>query len=113
MRKILFILIPIFLLCSIVVVFVLEFNTTEPENTSPSRNADNQNSNQDLDAEPITGYFYFGYIDMREKLEADDEEEYFYYMDKYFQTYYRKITIAEENKSRNLKKRIMKITSVK
>ncbi|WP_058306333.1 DUF3221 domain-containing protein [Gracilibacillus massiliensis] len=95
MRKILPILIPFILLCAILV-FILEFNTTEPENSTPSTNEE-QTSHQEKNLEPITGYFYFGYIDMRDKLEEDDEEEYFYYMDKYFQAYYRKITMPEEN----------------
>lgn len=35
----------------------------------------------------MSGYYYYGYLDEREKLDSQLEEEYFYYMDNHFQDY--------------------------
>lgn len=36
----------------------------------------------------MSGYYYFGYLDQREKLDPEAEKDYFYYMDNYFEDYY-------------------------
>lgn len=45
----------------------------------------------------MSGYYYYGYLDKREKLDGEAEQEYFYYMDNHFEAYYDSIfSIVEE-----------------
>lgn len=41
----------------------------------------------------LSGYYYFGYLDARPKQELELEQEYFYYMDEYFQDYFKNFMI--------------------
>jgi len=89
MRKIIYSLIAISLLC--IIVFInYEFKPLENKDPEPTVNSDNGMMNQEPESPSITtvtGYFFFDYVDIRERLAGDEEEEYYYYMDRYFQTY--------------------------
>lgn len=78
MRRILFIVLAAFV---IIVAFSI-YNENFTEN------------DDELDGEIIvengptmSGYYYYGYLDQREKMNAEEEQEYFYYMDNHFHEY--------------------------
>ena len=50
----------------------------------------------------MSGYYYFGYLDQREKQDHTKEKDYFYMMDNHFQEYQNSTTIIlNENKEVN------------
>lgn len=96
MRKILFFFISFFILLGAMFIWSLIDNyAQEFENKRSTARSNSLKMNEETE-EQITGYFYFGFIDMREKFEEEAQEQYFYYMDHYFQQYYNKIILPDE-----------------
>lgn len=45
----------------------------------------------------MSGYYYFGYLDQREKQDSEFEKDYFHNMDNHFQDYYHNMFIMSKN----------------
>ncbi|WP_042223654.1 DUF3221 domain-containing protein [Oceanobacillus manasiensis] len=86
MKKLLFVAFSFIIILS-TVLLVIDSNSYNNKGQNDSEDIPNTGGSQQHQIE-LKGYYYFGFLDEREKMSNDAEDIYFYHMDNHFKSYY-------------------------
>lgn len=103
MKKNWFFLISFIIILIAVISYVIIYHCNfKADERTENYESNNDVEHMELEQVKIKGYYYYGFLDQREKLSIkEDEEEYFYHMDNYFFSYYNDLFVVTKNDAKN------------